>query len=104
MFYEEKVINGITYCRSTPTGEWRIKPKYPSTGEHLETDEIVDLQRQVHFWKQACDDAHNLGAERLKVATDALEHAEAFVNANVIGNGSGVSCLAHIRRALETLA
>lgn len=70
----------------------------------IEEEANAELERQVHFWKQACDDAHNLGAERLKVATDALEHAEAFVNANVIGNGSGVSCLAHIRRALETLA
>jgi hypothetical protein len=38
-----------------------------------------DLQRQIDFWKRACDDAHNLGAARLKVATTALQicHDEA---------------------------
>lgn len=48
-------------------------------GVQSETDEIVDLQKQVHFWKQACDDAHNLGAERLKTATDTLEDVAEWI-------------------------
>lgn len=24
MFYEEKLINGLMRCRSTPNGEWRL--------------------------------------------------------------------------------
>lgn len=25
MFYEEKIINGILYCRTTPDGSWQVK-------------------------------------------------------------------------------
>jgi hypothetical protein len=39
--------------------------------EHF--NDLRETERQLHFWKKACDDAHNLGAARLKVATDALE-------------------------------
>ena len=29
MYYEEKVINGVLHCRSTPNGEWM-----PATSAH----------------------------------------------------------------------
>jgi hypothetical protein len=45
--------------------------------EHF--NDLRETERQLHFWKKACDDAHNLGAARLKVATTALQicHDEA---------------------------
>ena len=43
MFYQEKIENGITYCRGTPNGEWYVKEKTILT---LEDSGIIITRHQ----------------------------------------------------------
>ena len=53
MYYEEKIINGVLHCRSTPDGEWR-----PATSAHAVAVNalmaLTDEQRMEAFGFFCC--------------------------------------------------
>jgi hypothetical protein len=47
-------------------------------------DNCAELSRQLYFWRKACDDAHNLGADRLMLATDTLIDVREWIQTGAV--------------------
>lgn len=69
-------------------------------------DNCAELSRQLYFWRKACDDAHNLGADRLVLATDTLIDVGDRIQGSVADGTyfDKLSAIEAIQSTLEKLA
>jgi len=83
MYYEEKLIDGVWYWRSTPDDEWSVKklqmakkdePKWPSPNGHAIASDVTDKQLTKTPENVSCENLTNAD-----VIQDAITYGTGFM-------------------------